>query len=136
LAEWVKNNCHVAKPQTGFNMLATAIVLFIFAAIFGVIVLLSILKNHRTPKPIVVIHGSLGGVGLLIALTYLAMGNITPLYLTSMGFLLVAITIGFIVFGIDISGMRIPKWLALLHPLLAVTGVIILIVYMIQQPTI
>lgn len=111
-------------------MLAFALVLFVAAAMLGTVVLLSILKNRPTPKAIVVIHGSLGGLGLLIALTYLAMGDITRLYLTSIGFLLVAITIGFIAFGIDISNMRVPKWLVLLHPLFAIIGVILLIVYM------
>jgi hypothetical protein len=115
-------------------MIAVAITLFAFAAVFGLIVLIAILKNMATPKPVVVIHGSLGGIGLLVALTYLAIGNITPLYIASICLLLVAITIGFVVFGFDISGKRIPKSLAILHPLLAVAGVIILIIYAVQQP--
>jgi uncharacterized protein with PQ loop repeat len=115
-------------------MLNIAIVLFLFAATLGVIILLAILKNRPTNKPIVVIHGILGGLGLLIALTWFAMGEITPLYLTAIGILLVAITLGFIVFGIDISNMKIPKWLALLHPLFAITGIVVLIVYMTKLP--
>ncbi|MES2218324.1 MAG: hypothetical protein V4501_07925 [Pseudomonadota bacterium] len=111
-------------------MLVFAIVLFLFAAMLGVVLLLSILKNHKTNKALAVLHGSLGGFGLLVALTYLAIGTITPLYLIAIGILLVAICLGFILFGIDISNLRIPKWLALLHPLFAVTGVVVLIVYM------
>jgi hypothetical protein len=114
-------------------MLAVAITLFAFAAVFGLIILCAILKNMPTPKPVVVIHGSLGGLGLLLALTYLAIGDITPLYIASICLLLVAITIGFVVFGFDISGKRVPKSLAILHPLLAALGVIILIVYAMQQ---
>jgi hypothetical protein len=116
-------------------MLIFALVLFLIAAILGLVVLLTILKNRTTPKPVVVIHGIVGGFALLIALTYLALGNITPLYLTSMGFLLAGITVGFIVFGIDISGSRIPKWLALLHPTLAGTGLIMLLIYVVKQQT-
>jgi hypothetical protein len=111
-------------------MLVFAIVLFLCAAVLGTIVLLSILKNRKTNKAIAVLHGSLGGFGLLLALTYLAIGTITPLYLTGIGVLLVAICLGFILFGIDISNLRIPKWLALLHPLFAVAGIVLLLVYL------
>jgi hypothetical protein len=114
-------------------MIAVAIMLFAFAAVFGLIVLIAILKNQATPKPVVVIHGSLGGVGLLILLTYLAMGNVTPIYIASLCVLLLAITVGFTVFGFDISNKRIPKFLAILHPILAIAGVVLLIVYAIRQ---
>jgi hypothetical protein len=115
-------------------MIAVAIMLFAFAAVFGLIVLIAILKNHPTPKPVVVIHGSLGGIGLLVLLTYLAMGNITPLYIASLSLLLIAITIGFTVFGFDISNKRIPKSLAILHPILAIAGIVLLILYASHQP--
>lgn len=111
-------------------MLATAIVLFLFAGVFGLIVLLTLFKNHPTPKPVVVIHGVLGGIALLITLTYLAMGHTEPLFLTGTGLLLAAVVIGFIAFGIDISGMRVPRWLVIIHPLLAVAGVIVLLFFL------
>ena len=114
-------------------MLGVAIMFFVFAAVFGLIVLIAILKNQTTPKPVVVIHGSLGGIGLLILLTYLAIGNITPLYIASLCLLLIAVAIGFTVFGFDISEKRIPKVLAILHPVLAISSVILLIVYAMQQ---
>jgi hypothetical protein len=47
--------------------------------------------------------------------------------------LLLAITVGFTVFGFDISNKRIPKFLAILHPILAIAGVVLLIVYAIRQ---
>jgi hypothetical protein len=111
-------------------MLVFAMILFLCAILLGFILLLSILKNRKTNKPLAVIHGTFGGFGLLIALTYLAIGTVTPIYLAGIGILLIAITLGFILFGIDISNMRIPKWLALLHPLFALAGVALLVVYM------
>jgi hypothetical protein len=111
-------------------MLVFAMILFLCAVILGFVLLLSILKDRKTNKPLAVLHGTFGGFGLLVALTYIAIGTITPLYLAGIGILLIAITLGFIVFGIDISNMRIPKWLALLHPLFALTGIAILVVYM------
>jgi hypothetical protein len=114
-------------------MLAVAILLFLFAAVFGAIVLLAILKNRTTPKPLVVIHGSLGGIGLLVMLTYLAIVQITPLLMIGVSLLLIAIALGFTVFGIDIGEKSIPKWLAILHPLFAIAGVIVLIIYALQK---
>lgn len=114
-------------------MLSFAILLFLFAAVFGLIVLIAILKNQTTPKPIVIIHGSLGGIGLLVALSFVAAGKITPVLIAGISTLLVAIVIGFTVFGIDISEKHIPKLLAILHPLLAITGIALLIIYLLQQ---
>ncbi len=109
-------------------MLSIAIMLFVFAAVFGAIVLLAILSNKPTPKPVVIIHGTLAGIGLLLAVTYVAIGKASTLQITGLVLLLLAALGGFTLFGIDISNKKIPKALAIGHPFLAIIGVILLIV--------
>jgi hypothetical protein len=113
-------------------MLGFALSLFILAAILGSIVLAAILKNKPTPKPIAIIHGSLGGFGLLLLLTYLAVAKINALLLSGVAVLLLAMVGGLIMFGIDVSEKPIPKVLAILHPLFAIAGLIMIILYFIQ----
>ncbi len=111
-------------------MLAVAVIFFIFASVFGLVVLTEILRNHTTPKPVVLIHGFLAGIGLLIALTYAAMGHSSSLYVTGLVVLILAAIGGFTLFAIDVSQKKIPKLMAILHPILAITGVVIFIVYL------
>ena len=114
-------------------MLNVALVLFLFPAMLGVILLFALLKKQQTSKPIALIHGSLGGLGVLLTLTWLALGEVTLLYLTALGLLLIAITLGLILFGYDVGKRDIPKWLALMHPLFAISGIILLICFIVQH---
>ena len=114
-------------------MLPIALVLFVFAAMLGVVVLKAILRNHRTPKPVVVAHGCFAGLALLLVLTYIAMGHIDTLLVAGAIVLLIAAAGGFILFGIDIFTKRPPKVMAVIHPILGVSGLVILLVYLIQS---
>ena len=114
-------------------MLPVAIVLFVFAAIFGAIVLLAILRNHRTPKPVVIAHGSFAGFALLLVITYIAMGHTDRLLIAGAIVLLVAAIGGFIMFGIDIFTKRPPKMIAIIHPIIAISGVVLLFAYLLES---
>lgn len=113
-------------------MFLIALVLLLAAMPLGLIVLTRILKHKRTPKPIVVLHGIFAGFGLLIVLTYIALGNITILSVSGALLLLFAAAGGFVMFGIDVSKKPVPKALAIMHPILAASGVIILIYYAVR----
>lgn len=111
-------------------MLLTAIILFVFAAIFGLIVLLSVLKNKTTPKPAVFIHGVLAAAGLvLVALYVIENADNSPL--VSLIVFLVAAVGGFIMFGRDMTNKSVPKGLAMIHVGVAVAGLLLLVLFVI-----
>lgn len=100
------------------------IVLFAFAALFGVILLSYVLGNKFTPKAITIIHGLFAVLGLvsLIVVAYL-----TPikLWLSVIVFSMAALG-GFYLLFKDLTG-KIPKSVAVIHGLLAISGFAILI---------
>lgn len=115
----------------GGNMLYLAIALFVLAAVFGLIILTAILRNQPTPKPVVFIHGGVAALALLIVIYFIVQNNgIGPI--TSLILFIIAALGGLTLFTIDMKNKPIPKWIALLHPLIAVIGLITLIVYVIK----
>lgn len=114
-------------------MLVTAIVLFLFAALFGSIILTAILKDRPTPKPIVAIHGGIALIALLATITYFIVGQTDGLFMTGLVLLLIAAVGGISLMVIDLSKKPIPKLVALLHPILAVSGVVILCIFLLKH---
>lgn len=112
-------------------MLYLAIGLFVLAAPFGLILLTAILRNQPTPKPVVFIHGSLAVLALLLVILFIirhdGTGPITSLVL----FILAALG-GLTLFSIDIRNKPIPKWIAVVHPIVAVIALLTLIFYAIK----
>lgn len=110
-------------------LLKLAIALFIIGAIFGLIVLTSILKNRATPKPMVLFHGVFVATGLLLVLIAFFTSQTDKLLDISLGLFLIAAIGGFTLLFTDLMKKPIPKWLAVIHPLVASAGLICLIVY-------
>ncbi len=113
-------------------MLVTAIVFFLIAAFLGTFILRSILKKKRTYKPVVFMHGSVAGLALLALATYTALGHTAPLLLISLALFILAAIGGVTLFTLDTSGKRIPRILAIGHPTVAVTALILLIIYIVR----
>lgn len=113
-------------------MLLIAIILFLIAAGFGAVVLFSILQNKPTPKPIVYTHGAFAAIALLLVIYYVFI-HPTHAPVISLVIFLIAALGGFTMFFIDWKGKPIPKWLALLHPLVAVVAVLALVVFVLSQ---
>ncbi|MBX3709511.1 MAG: hypothetical protein KIT56_07445 [Gammaproteobacteria bacterium] len=113
-------------------MVITAIVLFIIAAIFGLIILTAILKNQSTPKLAVFLHGPIAAIALIIAIIYSVMGHTETLLITSIILFILAALGGLTLFTIDMRKKPIPKLLAVIHPIVAVIALIILIIYILQ----
>jgi hypothetical protein len=113
-------------------MVFTAIVFFIFAALLGLVLLIAILKNKPTPKPVVFIHGIIAALALLMLVTYVALGHTSTLLITSLVLFVLAAIGGITMFTFDMSGKPVPKMLALGHPALAITSIILLIIYFVQ----
>lgn len=113
-------------------MLIASIVLFIIAAIFGLIILTAILKNKPTPKPAVFTHGPIAATALIIAIIYASMGHADPLLITSIVLFVLAALGGLTMFAIDMQKKPVPKLIAVIHPLVAVAALITLIIYVLQ----
>lgn len=110
-------------------LLKIAIALFIIGAIFGLIVLTHVLKNQTTPKPMVLFHGLFVATGLVLVLIAFLTQQSDKLLGISLGLFLIAALGGFTLLFTDLSHKPIPKWLAVIHPLVAATGLVTLIVY-------
>lgn len=109
----------------------TAIILFVIAALFGLHILTHVLKSQATPKVSVVLHGLLAAAGLVIVIIAAASASVGGRLLTSLIFFVIAALGGFVMVYFDLGKKQLPpKALALLHPVLAAIGLIILIIYM------
>ncbi len=108
-------------------MLILAIILFALGAIFGLIVLTSFLKSGATPKGAVAVHGVLVVIALILLIAFIAGHHPGP---TAALILFIITGLGGItLFIVDMSKKPLPKFLAFLHPILAVISLIILIIW-------
>ena len=110
-------------------MLITAIVLFVVAAIFGLIILSAILRNQPTPKAVVFTHGPIAATALILVLIYAFTEQTSPLLITSIVLFVLAALGGLTLFTIDMQKKPIPKVLAVIHPIIAVIALFTLVVY-------
>jgi hypothetical protein len=108
-------------------MLATAIALFSLTALLGMFLLIFILKGRETPKAIVFTHGPLALAGIVLLIIYVVKHSPGPLE----SLVLFAITAlgGIVLVFKDLTGKKVPKWLAVVHGLLAVTGFVFLLMF-------
>lgn len=113
-------------------MLYVAILLFIVAALLGSVLLLTIMKNQLPPRAVALLHGSFAGVGLLVAIAYAATGHFAGLLITSIVILILAALGGSTMFIKHVTGKPIPKTIALAHPVIALVGVVLLIIYTVR----
>lgn len=109
------------------SLLYTIIGFFSLGALIGMYLLTLVLQNKETPKFIAFIHGAFGAIGLILIIYY-AMNNGPGLAETIVLFVLAAMG-GAVLITKDLSGKPVPKWLAVVHGLLAVTGFIFLLVF-------
>ena|SRR3982751_4012399 len=103
-------------------MLYLIIGIFGLAAIFGIIILKNWLTSVHTSRTTVYIHGLFAAVGLGILIYYLYSNGASNAR-TALILLVIAAIGGFYMFFRDLKGKFSPIWLAVIHALLAVTGV-------------
>lgn len=108
-------------------MIYTVIALLALAAILGTVLLAFVLQDKETPKGVVFSHGSLAVAGLILLTIYAFMESPGPI--EAIILLVIAAGGGIIMLIRDLSGKAVPKWLAIVHGLLAVTGFIFLLVF-------
>lgn len=113
-------------------MLVVGIIFLLFTGLFGLIILSAIFKNKTTPKPAVLIHGTLAVLSLLVLAGYIAAEHYSNLLIASLIIFLLAGLGGVTMLTIDLKGKAIPKVIAVLHPLAALLGIGLLIFYFLQ----
>lgn len=100
--------------------------LFSLGALIGMYLLSFVLRNKKTPKIVAYIHGAMVGTAFILLFCY-ATG--TP-GLTETVVIFAIAASGGVTFVIrDISKKSLPKWLALAHASIALTGYVFLLVY-------
>lgn len=115
-------------------MLIGAIVLFIIAALFGLVILSAVLRNKKTPKLSVLAHGCFAFIALLVFISAVVGGHTSTMLLTSLGLFILAALGGFTLLSFDLRNKPIPKAFAIVHPLIAISALVLLIaaVFMMQ----
>lgn len=108
-------------------MIYTVITLFALAAILGMVLLTFVLQGKETPKGVVFSHGSLAVAGLILLIIYAFKESPSPI--EAIISFVIAASAGLVMVIRDLSGKTVPKWLAIIHGLIAVTGFIFLLVF-------
>jgi len=109
--------------------MSLAIVLFLTAALFGFHLLKHVLRSTTTPKGSLLFHSIFAASGLAILIYHAWLGERGHL-MSALIFLVVAALGGFVMGYTDlILKKNPPKALAIIHPILAVTGVVFLLLY-------
>lgn len=106
-------------------MIIAAIVLFSLAALLGIFLLTFVLRGKATPKAVTFTHGPLAAAGLVLLIIYAFQHSLAPF--ESLILFIIAAIGGFVLIARDLTSSSVPKWLALLHGLIAVAGFILLL---------
>lgn len=112
------------------NYMYLALGFFVLAIFFGFIVFIQLLCDRPSFKPAVLIHGLVAilGLGCLGIYTYQHAGTKPWI---SLGILILAALGGLTMLSFDLRKKPVPKIILLLHPLAALTGLGLLIYYLI-----
>ena len=111
-------------------ILLIAILLFILAAIFGLVLITKVFQNSPRPIGAIIAHGLIAAAGLVLVFICV-LRNYEKSPVASFILFLVAALGGFIMFGRDMSKKPIPKGLALIHAGAAAVGLLLLILFVI-----
>lgn len=97
--------------------MVTPIILFIIGAMFGLRILMHILKNKMTPKLSVVLHGLVNATALILVIIAALREN-DSLLTASMIIFVIAASGGLYLASIDIGRKKLPpKLFAIIHPI-------------------
>jgi len=107
-------------------MIAAAILFFALAALIGATMLGYLLKGKHIPKGLAMLHGPLAVVGLVLLVVYSLLapqGAWIPIAI----FIAAALG-GLLLFFKDLTG-KAPKWLGVVHGVVAVAGFLMLLLF-------
>ncbi len=112
-------------------MLILAIVLFLAAVICGLFLLTAILQDRPVNQTVRVLHGIFAALGVLILIVYMLnfMAGQSSLLIVSLILLIVAAIGGLTLVMLAKKGKQIPKLAVIVHPIIALAGLIALVIY-------
>lgn len=113
-------------------MLITAITLFALAAILGMLLISFVLKEKETPTAVVFTHGPLAVVALILLIVYAFREGPNPT--ESIILFAIAAAGGIVMVTRDITRKPIPKWLAVVHAIVAIAGFVMLLIFAFFKP--
>lgn len=105
-------------------MVITAIVLITLAVILGAYLISFVLQGKNPPKGIALAHGTLAALGIIVLLIYALTTSGHHKHWESIIIFVVAATGGIYLFSRDIRHKKIPKWVAVVHGAIGLTGLI------------
>ena len=109
------------------DMLYTAIGFLALTAVLGMVLITFVLPGKETPKAVVFSHGFLAVIGLILLIIYSvkqAPGPIESIILFA-----IAALGGVVMVWRDLTRRPVPKWLAVVHGLLAIAGLVFLLIF-------
>ncbi|KTD42156.1 hypothetical protein [Legionella parisiensis] len=112
-------------------MLILAIVLFLAAVVCGFFLLTAILQDRPVNQKAKAFHGIFAGLGLLIMIVYMLtfMSGQPSLFIASLVILIGAAVGGLTLVTLARKVKKVPKLAVLVHPIIAIAGLIALIIY-------
>ena len=96
------------------HMLTVALLSFVLAALLGVTLLIFVLKNKARPIRLIHAHGLFAALGLILLIIYGIKYMDQRILIACVVFVIVAI-VGFFMGQRDTKGLKVPKWLAIVH---------------------
>lgn len=113
-------------------MLATAVVLFLVAALGGIVMATGIFRSSAPKPPIATAHGLLAATALVLALLVAFTQPSPPIVAYGAVILVLAALGGFFLLSFHVRGKAHPRAVVVLHALLAVSGVACLAVALLR----
>lgn len=108
-------------------MIYVSVISFALAAVFGVILLLSLLNKQKPARTPVYLHGLFAAAGLVLLIIHALQNGDYPQ--ASLILFLIAAVGGFTLYFRDVKGKPGPVPLALVHAVAAVAAFLILLVF-------
>jgi hypothetical protein len=111
-------------------MLYATIVVFVLAAVMGLLILKSWLTGEKTSRTIIYAHGIFAALGLALLIVHYFQNGAKALQAAIILFVLGAL-VGFYMFFREIKGKMSPVWMAIVHGLVGVAGVVLILLMII-----
>jgi|SRR4051812_26030140 hypothetical protein len=110
------------------KMLNLSAVLFAVAALGGLVLGVSGLRQKNMPMWLSLIHGLIAAAGLVTLIIGIVQGTAGSLLITSLVLFIIAALGGFVLFSYHLRGKTHPKGLIFIHALVAVIAYILLLI--------
>ena len=108
-------------------MTTYALIVFVIAALGGLVLAMNILKGKLAPWPLSLLHAGLGATGLILLLLVVFNGSADSRVTAALGILVIAALGGFYLASIHARKKVAPKAVVIVHAAVAAVGVVTLI---------